>query len=232
MSLSSPTSDGAHSALVNVGHRRLAVALAKEPRHVADLPAWLRGRSGKVADAYQPWWPRAAVALVGSRLDPTSLVFEYGSGGSTHWLALRASSVVSVEHDRDWYERVAPDLPPSVTLLLREPDPEGPAVSEHGPGAFDRYVGAIRDYPDASFDLVVVDGRARVHCGLAAVPKVRPGGMLLLDDSQRAHYAPLVEALAGWQRVDRRGLKPKETQISQTTVWTKPASAVLPTQRR
>ena len=48
---------------------------------------------------------------------------------------------------------------------------------------------AICDEPDASLDLVVVDGRARVECARRAMPKVKPGGLLLLDDTSRERYA-------------------------------------------
>jgi hypothetical protein len=57
---------------------------------------------------------------------------------------------------------------------------------------------------------------------MAAIRKVRPGGRLLLDDSQRERYRPLLDALRGWRRVDSRGLKPREITVMQTTIWTRP----------
>jgi hypothetical protein len=81
----------------------------------------------------------------------------------------------------------------------------------------------VADQGDASLDLVIVDGRARVACGLAAMAKVKPGGMLLLDDSDRPRYARLREALTGWHGRDYRGFKPGGGPVCQTTVWTQPA---------
>lgn len=201
---------------------RLAWTVAREPRRFADVPAWWRARSAPPAAVRVPWWPAAAVSRVRAHLSETSVVFEYGGGGSTWWLHGLGATVTTVEHDRNWYERLRVEVPGAVTLLLREPGRGGSVGSAVEAGSFDAYVAAIADYPDDSFDLVIVDGRARVACGLAAMAKVRVGGLLLLDDSQRTRYAPLARALTGWPRTDVRGLKPGEVEISQTTIWTKP----------
>jgi hypothetical protein len=84
---------------------------------------------------------------------------------------------------------------------------------------FESYVKTIDDYADEHFDLVVVDGRARTACVLQALPKVRRGGFLLLDDSYRGEYSPAMAALAGQGRNDFRGLAPYNTDLGQTTVW-------------
>jgi predicted O-methyltransferase YrrM len=56
---------------------------------------------------------------------------------------------------------------------------------------FTDYVGAIDDVP-GQFDLVVVDGRARVACARRALPRLAPDGVLLLDNANRDEYAPIV----------------------------------------
>jgi hypothetical protein len=202
----------------------VANALIREPRRLVDVPAWVAGLDKSTSPPAEPWWPRKAIGLVQAGLHPGARVFEFGSGRSTLWFAAQGGEVLSVEHDRAWYELVSGMLPPGPTLLLREASAEGTIGSEAAPGQFfDAYVAAIDEHPDESFDLVVVDGRARVACGMAAIPKVRPGGRLLLDDSQRERYQPLLDALRAWPRVDARGLKPREITVMQTTIWTRPA---------
>jgi predicted O-methyltransferase YrrM len=64
---------------------------------------------------------------------------------------------------------VAPGLPVGVRYELRDP-------------------GGYRDlseYVDGSLDLVVVDGILRDECVQAAVPKLRPGGWLYLDNTDK-----------------------------------------------
>jgi len=52
--------------------------------------------------------------------------------------------------------------------------------------------------------------------------KVRPGGMLLLDDSDRDRYLPLQAALKDWVRVNYRGLKAGGGGVVESSIWTKP----------
>ncbi len=53
---------------------------------------------------------------------------------------------------------------------------------------FQNYVTQIDAFPDSTFDIVLVDGRARPACLIHALPKVRRGGLLILDNAERPHY--------------------------------------------
>jgi hypothetical protein len=132
--------------------------------------------------------------------------------------------VTTVEHDKSWYEELSKRLPVNATLRLVEPAVRGTMKSAATDGFFDEYVAQVADLPDDSLDLAIIDGRARVECGIRAAAKVRPDGMLLLDDSNRPRYAPLREALQAWPSVDLRGLKIGSATVFQSTVWTKPAA--------
>lgn len=46
-----------------------------------------------------------------------------------------------------------------------------------------RYVRIIDEVSDESLDFVLVDGLARSWCALAAIPKLRPGGLLVIDNA-------------------------------------------------
>jgi SAM-dependent methyltransferase len=175
-----------------------------------------------------PWLAYRAVAWLERTLREDMKVFEYGSGGSTIFLARRVSQVVSVEPDRAWRdltERALTELRlRNVTYLLREPAPASPgAFSSTDPAyqglGFEAYVKSIDAYPDATFDLVAVDGRARPACVIRSISKVKPDGYILLDDSDRPYYHEGVEALAAHRRLDFRGAAPYKTEPSQTTVW-------------
>jgi len=49
------------------------------------------------------------------------------------------------------------------------------------------YVQAI-DGVDGEFDVVVIDGRARIECFLRAVPRLAPDGMIVFDNYDRRRY--------------------------------------------
>lgn len=170
-----------------------------------------------------------AARFLRRRLGPESRVFEYGSGGSTLFFAKSAGSVVSMEHDPRWFRRVADALAAAgltnASLRLAEPGP-GPS-KDYGSGRrgwkrrdFGAYVRAIDAEPDASFDAVLVDGRSRVACVRHAMPKVKPGGLLVLDDSQRARYRVAWRVLdaAGWKRRSFFSIFPPRRACA----WTKP----------
>src|SRR5205085_11489617 len=101
-----------------------------------------------------PWFSYAAIDFLDQFLQPTMAVCEYGSGGSTLFLARRASSVYSIEDNTTWYNLVSERLKhksiPNVTLRLCPFDFKNPV-------GFDKsdYLNAI---PDQPFDVIVVDG--------------------------------------------------------------------------
>lgn len=139
------------------------------------------------------------------------------------WLRDQGASVTSIEHDAAWYADVRRPLGADTDVRLIEPDLEGALTSRVHPGvAFDAYVRAVASEPDGSFDLVIVDGRVRVACAKAAMPKVRPGGMLLLDDSDRKKYQEVHHVLAEWEPHHFQGLKPGGRGVCRTTVWVRP----------
>jgi predicted O-methyltransferase YrrM len=110
----------------------------------------------------------------------------------------------------------------AATIVEQDVDATGSITSQVEGGFFDSYVAAIDDEPDESLDVVIVDGRARVECVRRAMPKVRSGGLLILDDTQRARYRPAIELLAGWERQVFTGLKPGDQHPAQTSAWRKP----------
>ena len=183
-----------------------------------------------------PWVTFKAIEWLESYLKPHMDVFEYGAGGSTLFLAKRASRVVSVEHDEEFYQVVAKQLTAgqmqNCELILRKPERMHPG-DEPSEGSrnfasfqgkyrglsFGDYVKAIDRYPDGSFDLVAVDGRARVSCVRHAIGKVRRGGYVLLDNSERPAYAEAFALLSRYRRQDMYGIVPWNLGTYQTSIW-------------
>jgi hypothetical protein len=204
--------------------------LARDRRSLRFAAPYLRSLAGDRSplDDGIPWLTYRAVAWLRRTLGREMKVFEYGSGGSTIFFAGRVNAVVSVEHDPAWHTLTEQALEKlglhNVTYLLREPCPasDGSFASTdpaYAGQSFETYVTSIDAYPDATFDLVSVDGRARPACVIRAIPKVKPGGYLLLDDSDRPYYREGIDLLAGQARLDFRGVAPYKTEPSQTSVW-------------
>jgi predicted O-methyltransferase YrrM len=152
------------------------------------------------------WWSYPAMDRVAAFLAerPGARVFEYGAGASTAWLARRAGRVDSAEHDLDYVEfvrRLLAELP-NVTL---HPVPAKPATPQtvvrsgrvgHTDLDFADYVSAI-DRVGGDFDLIVVDGRARVDAFRRALDHLAPGGVVVFDNIRRKRYWGAVSAMPG-----------------------------------
>lgn len=206
-------------------------AFMRHPRNIVRWAVSMLRRSNSL-DQRVPWIVYSARDRISSALSASSRVFEYGSGGSTLWFADQGCAVTSVEHDPVWCERVRAALngrESRVTLLLILPsarDGGSTALSTGDPAqvsrSFREYASAIDRYQDGAFDLVLVDGRARADCLDRAWPKVRSGGLLVLDDSDRERYQESMNRLPHGVREDHRGLVAFSRRLGQTTIWRKP----------
>jgi hypothetical protein len=143
-----------------------------------------------------PWWTFEASDRVARFLAtrPDARVFEWGSGASTVWLSRRAGSVTSVEHDRTWAGIVRPVLPANAVVRVVEParvrGGAGQVLSEKAGFEgldFRDYVDSL-DETDGTYDLMVVDGRARNACYHRAVSRLAPEGILVFDNVDRERY--------------------------------------------
>lgn len=168
-----------------------------------------------------PWYTYPALLWLGPRLKGTDSVFEYGAGNSTAWLAARVASVTSVEHDADWSAAASAKAPSNATVLHRKCTGDGVRAPSG-----DAYVSAIEEGPVEGFDVVVVDGMARVSCVEAALARTGPSSLLVLDNSDRPQYAEALDRLAGagLARIDFAGPVPGSGRLSTTTVFARDMS--------
>lgn len=173
---------------------------------------WLRSfREGRAVDAGGrpiPWITYPAIEFLARRVKPEWRVFEYGAGASTRWWAAHVHDVVSVEHDRAWYERVSEGLPANVRLSHVPLEPAG------------AYAASAAAEPGA-YEVIVIDGRDRVNCARASLVGLARGGVIVWDNSDRPGYAEgyALLAAAGFRKVPFIGMIPVHNQKSETGVF-------------
>jgi hypothetical protein len=146
----------------------------------------------------RPWMRPGAAEYIESQLSEGSNVFEWGAGASTIWLARHGCYVTSIEVDHDWYVKVvdwleSEGLSDQVRVLDFSP-----------PSKLDICDAAdfILKTLDGVYDLVLIDGRARNRCIGNARSKVKVGGMLVLDNSERTEYAAGVALMETWEGIE------------------------------
>jgi hypothetical protein len=210
--------------------KRCGILQLLERRANARTALWLRSLFAiyDLADMVYldlPWWTFSATQCVEKflLLRPNARVFEYGSGASTIWLALRAGSIESVEHDRLWAEQLdqfACEYPNIKLNTIMPSTATHPICASRKPGwhghEFKAYVDSIRD-TEGLFDLIIVDGRARADCLKASLPHLRHDGLIIFDDSNRSRYQQAIQA-CGLARQDAHGLKPGVPYPTTTTL--------------
>jgi len=173
---------------------------------------WLRtlqeGRACDVEGNALPWMNYAVVDFLKQRLNSSMRIFEYGSGFSTEFYARYVASVISLEYDKEWYERVKTTAPQNATIIYTPSDVDGD------------YAHSI-EKQEGLFDLVVIDGDDRFHAAMASLSKLSSAGVILLDDSDREVYRPVFEELQarGFKQISFKGLKPIDSGTFSTTLF-------------
>jgi hypothetical protein len=185
-----------------------------------------------------PWLTYGAIGWLNKYLRPDMKVFEYGSGGSTIYIARRVKELVSVEHSSEWFGRVSRVIQQrrisNSTIILAEPDERGDRLDEKYSSttfpeyrgySFEKYVRTVNSYPDNYFDLIIVDGRSRTACVMESAAKIKNGGYLLLDNSEREQYEEAFVFMQRYSRKDFFGFGPLLKTVWNTTIWkiTRPA---------
>jgi SAM-dependent methyltransferase len=176
--------------------------------------AWWRARRGSTPE--RPWIVPAAIGWLRRRIRSHWSILELGAGRSTPWFARRAGRVISFEDNELWAEQTSG--------RLRELGLENVELRQL---AVEGFAAEVEALPDASFDLVVVDFLeaptvTRVDVLKPAMKRVRPGGLLLLDDSDRPGYVEAFELLAGWRFRKFVGVKDGWPEACETGIFRHP----------
>lgn len=178
-------------------------------------------------EAY-PWFAFAAIHYLEGLLRPQMRVLEFGAGYSTLWFAQRVAEVVSVERSPGWIRELN-------AALSRHGLDNAELIHfdglGHVPGelaqADEQVVMAYMNCPQAKkegFDIIVIDDVCRNRVLHEAVHWVKPGGLMILDDSEREAYETGIAEVnrMGWCFARFHGTPPYHFHEKSTTVWHKP----------
>jgi predicted O-methyltransferase YrrM len=120
-----------------------------------------------------PWLGYRAIRRLERLIQPDWKIVEFGSGMSTLWFSQRCSQVVSIENDKAWYDRMGE------ALRIR-----GVTNVEYKLKSVEQF-SCLDEYPDHYFDFILIDGCERGKCASTALAKVKAGGYIYLDNSDK-----------------------------------------------
>jgi hypothetical protein len=210
-----------------------SIRFAQDPSHFRQIWSYRQrwcdsfhaGRNS-VADEL-PWLNFPALEFLQKNLRPEYRVFEFGGGGSTLFFCKIVAEVATVEDDAGWFD--------TLTQVIRakgyqnwcgffvapEPFQDEKSRSKQNPndfasGAkgmenmnFEKYARTIDHFPADYFDLVLVDGRARPSCIQQAMPHLKIGGLLVVDNTERPYYlAHFQEIISEKYKIELDGYAP------------------------
>jgi predicted O-methyltransferase YrrM len=145
-------------------------------------------------------------------------ILETGSGGSSLFFLQRCKTLTSLEHDKKWILELENKISFANyknrwSLVLRDLKTDSLNDSP--------YLDFLTTQKDESFDLISIDGRLRNESLKIASYKLKRGGFILLDNSDRNEYKQGIEFInsLGWSRQDLNGFCYSLEWDSRSTIW-------------
>ena len=141
----------------------------------------------------EPWFTRDSIKIINNLLKNEFIGFESGSGVSTIWLAERIKYLISIEHDINWFYIISNKIKKK---KLKNIDYK--LIT----GNDDQYANYINNFPNSYFDIVIVDGKDREKCIKNSIEKIKPKGIMVLDNSDRKQLDEAKQLLEKWKKIE------------------------------
>ncbi|MGF7216819.1 hypothetical protein GGR92_002986 [Spirosoma lacussanchae] len=171
-----------------------------------------------------PWLTYPFINFIEPRLNQTLTMFEYGSGNSTLWFAQRVGEIDSVEHDKAWFNEIAPKMPANAKLTLREVD----TAENYSAITFMSFTDEVPYSLEVKskgklYDIILIDGIYRNNSVSNSVSVLNPTGVIIIDNVDYVESNESTEFLKsqGFRRVDFWGMCPLVYHDSCTAIFYK-----------
>ena len=123
-----------------------------------------------------PWYTYPAIDFLTQRNFAGKNILEFGGGQSTLWWSARAKSVLTIEEDLNWYNRLRTQVGSNVRLHHIPVD--------HVTRTFEP-IGRVLDANDVrAFDIIIIDGHLRRELAALSLSYLAQGGALIMDDAE------------------------------------------------
>ena len=157
-----------------------------------------------------PWVTYSFIDFIKERITKNHVVFEFGSGNSTLFYAKHTANVVSVEHDKDWFENIKQLAPVNSEMIFSDL-------------VYDGNYCRVPVKCEQKFNIIIVDGRDRVNCCKNSLGALTEDGVVVLDDSEREQYSEAVNFLIneGFKHLSFSGISPGFFYRKSTSVFYK-----------
>lgn len=178
-----------------------------------NLPPLSAAKLHPITAVMRPPYPHMQLPeceFIESFLEPYHTMLEWGSGHSTIRFSQQVAEYYSIEHDKEWYDKIKAQVGSNVHYFyvkgVKFPGPEErrapsykstrwhqPATNWHMLGGslrdkqFYNYIRAVK-LMEQVFDIVFIDGRARCECAKMVIPFIHPKTLIFFHNWNRQHY--------------------------------------------
>lgn len=163
-----------------------------------------------------PWFTYPAIEYI-DQLDLSDVdVLEWGSGSSSEYFQKNAKSIITIEHDKNWYESNKSSFVGNNKIIFTN---------------LNSYIDTAYSL-NKKFDLIIVDGVQRDACMMAARRLINDGGLIILDNSDR--YPKLCEIMRqrDFLQIDMHGIGPINDYGWTTSIFYSKNSNPVPKNRQ
>lgn len=180
------------------------------------VKSWMQTRRSPIMPQPVPFIVLDAIKFLDGIVKPGMQVVEAGGGNSTLWFLEKGTKVTTYEHNESWANFVQTTVH-AQPLRFHEKNinmkiMEGAAAT-----------GDMSLIPDHSLDIVLVDCMndftRRNDCIKVLMNKIKPGGWLVLDNSDNPVNWVGAELLEGKEMRRFSGFAPMGLFVCQTTFW-------------
>lgn len=165
-----------------------------------------------------PWYTYPSIDFLKTRSYAGKLILEFGGGQSTLWWAARARHVVTLEGDKQWFDKISGKMPANVELCHVSMESEAANIA-HVEEALNG-----RNYPQ--YDVIVIDGLYRSAMISIAISRLAADGIIVCDNAEGyGFYEGFKDS--GLLRVDFFGNAPGVVLPHSTSIYFRPSSFVF-----
>lgn len=139
----------------------------------------------------KPWMTDREIAFIASFLNNRDVMLEWGSGGSTVFFSRMVERYYSIEHDPAWYNAVKHELTEknitNVSLFLSTRTKGNTPAEIYGD--YIATAGKMKINPSK----VLIDGRCRRRCAIAALDFIGNDTVVFIHDFKREYYHSVLD---------------------------------------
>ena len=131
-----------------------------------------------------PWLVQDSILFLDEWLQNDMKGFEFGSGRSTKWFTKRVSFYFSTEGNFEWYKKSIESNKENIKKnkceIVFKDAGDQVKIDEN---KVKSYSTSLSKFKDQYFDFGLVDGHFRMECIYNSLSKIRPNGVLIIDNS-------------------------------------------------